>query len=127
LNKSEPMNGNIMKKHESIKVLVGLANGEIRVRNNSVSSKKIIRAMSICEQLIIELFEQVYVSKIKLSDDNKRARNILKGLPRDTGVRWSPEAKEKLLELYESGEDVEKMAKFFNRTPKGIEYQLENF
>ena len=120
------MIGNIMKKYEAIKVLVGLANGEIRVRNNSVSSDKVMLAMFICVQLIMELLGKVYLSKIKLSEDEKRVRNILKGLPRDAGVRWTVKAKEKLLELYESGEDIEEIARFFNRTSKSIEYQIEN-
>ena len=116
------MIGNIMKKYEAIKVLVGLVNGKIRVRNNSVSSDKVMLAMFICSQLIMELLGKMYLSEIKLSEDEKRVRNILKGLPRDAGVRWTPKAKEKLLELYESGEDIEEIARFFNRTSKSIEY-----
>lgn len=94
------------------------ATGEVFPQNSPYNDPKIIRA----------LFKVVDLAwppgRSKLSLDEKRQRNIERGLPRNAGLPWSEEHREAVAEGFKSGKTIRELATALERSLTAINAEL---
>ncbi len=94
------------------------ATGEVFPQNSPYNDPKIIRA----------LFKVVDLAwppgRSKLSLDEKRQRNIERGLPRNAGLPWSEDHREAVAEGFKSGKTIRELATALERSLTAINAEL---
>lgn len=92
--------------------------GEVFPPDSPYNDPKIIRA----------LFKVVDLAwppgRSKLSLDEKRQRNIERGLPRNAGLPWTDEDRNKVAEGFKSGKTIRELADTFERSLTAINAEL---
>lgn len=92
--------------------------GVVFPQNSPYNEPKIIRA----------LFKVVDLAwppgRSKLSLDEKRQRNLERGLPRNAGLPWSEEHREAVAEGFKSGKTIRELATSFERSLTAIDAEL---
>ena len=92
--------------------------GEVFPQNSPYNDPKIIRA----------LFKVVDLAwppgRSKLSLDEKRQRNLERGLPRNAGLPWSEEHREAVAEGFKSGKTIRELATALERSLTAINSEL---
>lgn len=92
--------------------------GEVFPQNSPYNDPRIIRA----------LFRVVDLAwppgRSKLSLDEKRQRNIERGLPRNAGLPWSDEHREAVADGFKSGQTIRELATALERSLTAINSEL---
>ena len=92
--------------------------GEVFPQNSPYNDPKIIRA----------LFKVVDLAwppgRSKLSLDEKRQRNLERGLPRNAGLPWSDEHREAVAEGFKNGKTIRELATTLERSLTAINSEL---
>ena len=92
--------------------------GEVFPQNSPYNDPKIIRA----------LFKVVDLAwppgRSKLSLDEKRQRNLERGLPRNAGLPWSDEHRDAVAEGFKSGKTIRELATTLERSLTAINSEL---
>jgi len=92
--------------------------GVVFPQNSPYNEPKIIRA----------LFKVVDLAwppgRSKLSLDEKRQRNLERGLPRNAGLPWSEEHREAVAEGFKSGKTIRELATSLERSLTAINAEL---
>ena len=114
-----------MEIEKAKEIVSSLANGidpvtgEVFPDDSPYNHPSVIRALFI-------LLGNVGISKkqSKLSVEEKQAQNMANGKPRNAGLPWSDEAKQKVATIFREGTPIAELARFFERTEGAIQSEL---
>lgn len=74
---------------------------------------------------LLALIESASQPKRKRSLDERRADNLSRRLPPNTGLPWSPEDRESVAGAFRAATSIEKIAEMHGRTRVGIAAELQ--
>jgi hypothetical protein len=92
--------------------------GEVFPPNSPYNDPRIIRALFKVHELAWP------PGRSKLSVDERRQRNIDRGLPRNAGLPWSEEDREAVASGFKNGKTIREMATSFERSLTAINSEL---
>ena len=92
--------------------------GEVFPENSPYNDPKIIRALyKVCELAWPS-------GRSKLSIEEKRQRNLERGLPRNAGLMWSDEHRDAVAEGFKNGRTIRELADEMERSLTAINAEL---
>lgn len=109
-------------------IVTSLANGVNPITGRTLPDDSLYNDPTIIRSLYILLNHVTPPKKpaqVKLSDTEKRAKNIAEGKPRNTGLAWTVELKEELAMLFHQGKLIPELAIYFERTKGAIHAELQ--
>ena len=106
-----------------IEIIELLANGINPITGESFEENSIYNNPEIIRALFFAL-NQIKSPKKKKTKTQKQLENQAKGLPKNHGLAWSKEDKEKLKEMFLENKTIDELAKFFERTKGSIIAEL---
>jgi hypothetical protein len=92
--------------------------GEVFPQNSPYNDPKVIRAL----YRVVELAWPPGRSKLSL--DERRQRNIDRGLPRNAGLPWTQEDREAVASGFKNGKTIRELADTFERSLTAINSEL---
>ncbi len=123
-----------MNQQRAVSIVSALANGvdpmtgEVFDEASPYNHPDVIRALfNLINALppISELSEQKVLSRPATKEELKQKKNLASGLPKNYGIRWSPEDIEHVITQYKTVGDIELIAQKVERKPGSIIGLLE--
>ena len=118
-----------MKLEKEIKVLEALANGvdpftgEVLDNQSPYNQPEVIRSLFA---ILNELKNPTKKAKLpKKTTEEKQADNVENGLPKNAGLPWAVNEKEKLVEKYKSEVSIVELSEIHGRTKGAITSELK--
>lgn len=93
--------------------------GEVFPNDSSYNHPTVIRAL-------FTVLGNVKIPKKqdKQSIEEKQAQNVVSGKPRNAGLPWTEEIKQKVAKMFKEGTQVDELAIYFERTEGAIRSEL---
>ncbi len=113
-----------MEMEEAKRIVTHLADGihpvtfEVLPEESVYNTPKVIRALF----KVLELSKPV--KKVKKTVEEKQLENIANGKPRNAGLPWTDEFRQKISTKYQSGDSINELAKYFERTNGAVIAEL---
>ncbi|MHA2713065.1 hypothetical protein ACXZ7B_00075 [Vibrio owensii] len=110
------------------KVIEALANGTNPITGEALPSESlyndpiVIRAMFAVLQ---DLKQSSKANKTKRTIEQRQRENESNGLPKNAGLPWTPEQRERLSEQFSSGTEITSLAEEHGRTRNAITAELK--
>ena len=118
-----------MRLEKEIKMLEALADGLDPITGKALNNQspynqpEVIRSLFTIITELKDLTKKINLPKKTVTE--KQAKNIKKGLPKNTGFLWKKTDQRELIVKYKQGVSIKKLAETYDRTSVAILSQLQ--